>query len=60
MANSDKYIQLTAKDLHQRMDDEKAFYLIDTLPNDHFRRAHLPNSKNACSRIKRIEIMGIN
>jgi polyisoprenoid-binding protein YceI/rhodanese-related sulfurtransferase len=48
MANSEKYIQLTAKDLHQWMDDKKEFYLIDTLPNDHFRRVHLPNSNNAC------------
>jgi polyisoprenoid-binding protein YceI len=48
MANSDKYIQLTAKDIHQWMDEKKAFYLIDTLPNDHFRRVHLPNSNNAC------------
>jgi len=48
MANLDKYIQLTAKDLHQWMDEKKEFYLIDTLPNDHFRRVHLPNSSNAC------------
>ena len=48
MANSDKYIQLTAEDLHQWMDEKKAFYLIDALPNDHFRRVHLPNSNNAC------------
>ena len=48
MANSDKYIQLTAKDLHLWLDEKKAFYLIDTLPSDHFRRVHLPNSDNAC------------
>ena len=48
MANPDQYIQLTAEDLHQWMDEKKEFYLIDTLPNDHFRRVHLPNSNNAC------------
>ncbi len=48
MTQSDKTIQIAAVDLNQRMDEKKAFYLIDTLPNDHFRKVHLPNAYNAC------------
>ena len=48
MTHSDKTVLITAADLNQWLDEKKAFYLIDTLPNDHFRKVHLPNAYNAC------------
>jgi len=48
MMNSNKYKQLSPKELYHWMEENKKFYLIDTLVGDHFRRIHLPNSTNAC------------
>ncbi len=48
MMNSNKYKQLSPKELYHWMEENKKFYLIDTLVSDHFRRIHLPNSTNAC------------
>jgi rhodanese-related sulfurtransferase len=43
-----KFKQLAPKDLHHWMEENKHFFLIDTLPGDHFRKVHLPNSTNVC------------
>jgi polyisoprenoid-binding protein YceI/rhodanese-related sulfurtransferase len=48
MMNSHRYSQLSPTELHHWMEENKNFYLIDTLTGDHFRRIHLPNSANAC------------
>jgi polyisoprenoid-binding protein YceI/rhodanese-related sulfurtransferase len=48
MDNSSKYKQLSPEDLVQWIETHKEVYLIDILPNDHFRKIHLPNSINAC------------
>jgi len=48
MMNSSKYRQLSPKELHQWMNENKNFYLIDTLTSDHYRKVHLPNSASAC------------
>lgn len=39
---------VTAEALNSRMQENQDFYLIDTLPEDHFRRIRLPGSFNAC------------
>ena len=48
MDQSYKYKQLSPKKLNQWIKGNKAFYLIDTMLSDHFRKVHLPNSINAC------------
>ncbi|MFZ3048038.1 MAG: rhodanese-like domain-containing protein [Desulfatirhabdiaceae bacterium] len=48
MINPDKYKQLSPEELYQWMEENRHFYLIDTLVGDHFRRIHLPNATNAC------------
>jgi rhodanese-related sulfurtransferase/polyisoprenoid-binding protein YceI len=48
MINPDKYKQLSPEELCQWMEENRHFYLIDTLVGDHFRRIHLPNATNAC------------
>lgn len=48
MANSKKYKQLSPEELGRWIEDEKVFFLIDTLLSDHFRRIHLPSAINAC------------
>lgn len=48
MTNSYKYKKLSPKQLNHWMEENKIFYLIDTMLEDHFRRIHLPNSINAC------------
>jgi len=40
--------ELTALELKSRMDQSSDFLLVDTLPEDHFRKQHLPGAKNAC------------
>jgi len=39
---------LTPEVITQWMDQEKNFYLVHVLPNDHFQKVHLPGSDNAC------------
>jgi rhodanese-related sulfurtransferase/polyisoprenoid-binding protein YceI len=46
--NSNKYKQLSPKELSHWMEENKDLCLIDTLVGDHFSRIHLPNSTNAC------------
>ncbi len=48
MGNEYKYKQLSPMELDLWMSENKAFCLIDILPNDHFCKMHLPDSKNAC------------
>ena len=40
--------RLNPQELHQWMEINKEFYLIDTLTNDHFNKIHLPKAANAC------------
>jgi polyisoprenoid-binding protein YceI len=40
--------ELTALELKSRMDQSSGFLLVDTLPENHFRKQHLPGAKNAC------------
>ncbi len=39
---------LSPEEVRQWIREEKNFFLIDTLPGDHFHRVHLPNATNAC------------
>jgi polyisoprenoid-binding protein YceI len=39
---------ISASNLKARMDRKETFFLIDTLPADHFRKVHLPGAVNAC------------
>jgi rhodanese-related sulfurtransferase/polyisoprenoid-binding protein YceI len=43
-----KYNVLSPNELHQWIEQGKAFYLIDTLVNSHFQKIHLPTARNAC------------
>jgi len=45
---SNSYKQLLPDELHRWMVEKKNFFLIDTLPADHFQRVRLPGSANAC------------
>ena len=48
MIKSNTYKELSPEDLHRWIEEEKIFYLIDTLKFDNFSRRHLPNAMNAC------------
>lgn len=48
MMEENNYTRLSPEQLHRWMEAGKQFFLIDTLPSDHFVRVHLPDSKNAC------------
>ena len=48
METKTKFNQISSEELQQWMDGKRSFVLIDTLTNDHFRKAHLPDAKNAC------------
>jgi rhodanese-related sulfurtransferase/polyisoprenoid-binding protein YceI len=48
MMNFSKYKEMSPDDLRIRMNKNRAFFLIDTLPEDRFRKIHLPGSTNAC------------
>jgi len=48
MINIRKPRELSPDELNIWVAENKDFCLIDILPNDHFMRIHLPNSKNAC------------
>jgi len=48
MDNSNEYRQLSVKDFEKELESDKKFYLIDVLPNEHFKKIHLPNALNAC------------
>lgn len=39
---------ISASDLKARKDGQERFYLLDVLPEDHFRKVHLPGAFNAC------------
>jgi len=45
---SNTYKSLLPDELHRWMVEKKNFFLIDTLPADHFSRVRLPGSVNAC------------
>jgi rhodanese-related sulfurtransferase/polyisoprenoid-binding protein YceI len=45
---SNRYRPLAPDELHRWMVEKKNFFLIDTLPADHFHRVRLPGSVNAC------------
>lgn len=46
--NHKKYNALSPSELNGWIEEEKPFYLIDTLLEDHFRKIHLPGAVNAC------------
>jgi polyisoprenoid-binding protein YceI/rhodanese-related sulfurtransferase len=48
MINFKKYEELSPEELHRWTQEEKTFYLIDTLKFDNFSRCHLQNAMNAC------------
>ncbi len=48
MEDANKYKQLSAREFKQWMNENRSFYLIDTLPEDHFQKIHLPGADNAC------------
>jgi rhodanese-related sulfurtransferase/polyisoprenoid-binding protein YceI len=45
---SNSYKPLLPDELHRWMMEKKNFFLIDTLPADHYQRVRLPGSANAC------------
>ena len=45
---SNRHKALLPDELHRWMAEKKNFFLIDTLPADHFQRVRLPGSANAC------------
>ena len=45
--NSIKYKELSPEDLNHWIEGKRSFYLIDTLPDDHFSKIHLPGAVNA-------------
>ena len=48
MVDSSKFKEMSPMELDRWMTENKEFCLIDILPNDHFCKIHLPDSKNAC------------
>jgi len=42
------YDNISAEDLHKRLAAGEPLVVIDTLPSDHFQKAHLPGAENAC------------
>jgi rhodanese-related sulfurtransferase/polyisoprenoid-binding protein YceI len=40
--------EISPAQLASWMEAHKEFYLIDTLPKDHYQKRHIPNAKNAC------------
>ena len=48
MIVSDQYQELSAPALSRRVEEEKAFYLIDIVGGDHFDRVHLPHALKTC------------
>lgn len=40
--------RILAQELRQWMDQKKEFILVDTLPDQHFEKRHLPGAQNAC------------
>jgi rhodanese-related sulfurtransferase/polyisoprenoid-binding protein YceI len=40
--------EISTAQLASWMEAHKEFYLIDTLPKDHYQKRHIPNAKNAC------------
>jgi len=48
MSEGFAYNLLSAKELQRWIGEKRPFFLIDTLPNDHFRTIHLPGAGNAC------------
>ncbi len=50
MRHAHSFKQLTPEKLHDLLanDTDNTLLLIDTLPNDHFIKVHLPGAKNAC------------
>ena len=48
MKHRRSYKRATPEEVHGWLKDNRDFVFIDTLPADHFRRVHLPRTKNAC------------
>ena len=47
--NTEKgFRKISAEDLRKKLEAGGHVILIDTLPNDHFQKMHLPGAKNAC------------
>ena len=48
MENINRFKEISADQLFRWMMAYKEFFLIDTLPKDHYQKRHIPNAKNAC------------
>jgi polyisoprenoid-binding protein YceI/rhodanese-related sulfurtransferase len=48
MNRKNKFEYVTPEELMEWMENEKSFFLIHTLTNDHFQKVHLPGARNAC------------
>ncbi len=48
MRHAHSFKNVTPESLHSLLNDSENLLLLDTLPADHFKKVHLPNSKNAC------------
>jgi rhodanese-related sulfurtransferase len=46
--NTDTPKEITANSLFDQIKSNQEIVIIDTLPNDHFQKVHLPTAKNAC------------
>lgn len=48
MNTTNDFSTISVKDLHKRLETGEHVVLIDTLPHDHFQKAHIPGAQNAC------------
>ena len=48
MGTRSDIVRITSGELNKKMMRGAPFVLIDTLPDDHFQRVHIPGAKNAC------------
>lgn len=48
MTDSIRSTPLSVKELRQWIHEDRSFYLVDTLPGDHYRKIRLPRALNAC------------
>lgn len=48
MRHTHSFKMITPEELHARLHAGEDIHIIDTLPAEHFREAHLPKARNAC------------
>ncbi len=44
----DRFKEISPDQLFTWLETHKEFYLIDTLPKEHYQKRHIPKAKNAC------------